>query len=463
MSDVKLLRDASDAWMRVASVEDLASELIIISPYITGDSLSRVNSVKGDKKLLVFTCLDTIPVIKGSLDTNVLLEMIDGGATIWHHPRLHAKIIFSAQTSVVGSQNFTRKGSQNLEASVSFNMDNNSIAEMRAFIEDAKKEAVMLTREEIIDFQQKCDELASQHLEVFESIRELNKAPASAEARKNKFRSDVLSGRNKLKIFMNNNSRPLKRLKLVKRKWNYEGYVEGEYYAFQRVRKNTNLSTLSYKSSVQAFHRSRKLLCLDIESFTPFWVQLNVSEFSKFFQQKRYHFSTKKTEKGPIGGGYISINLRNPEETSDYSNIEIAARALPFYELVVSYFFDGFQFHERSRKEKIDIQSDQSDWEDHIENFEMAQALVVSEIQDHCLNDIPAWAIFTDRYLSHEHRQYTVNGFTKFINAETSTTKRKTLDRLFALKSNKLMGRSMFNEEHDFLVLGDPKKEDAEG
>ena len=187
MNEVALLRDASDAWMRVASVEDSANELFIFSPYITGDSLSRVNTVKGEKKLLVFTCLDTMPVIQGSLDTDVLLEMIDGGATIWHHSRLHAKIIFSAQTSVVGSQNFTRKGSQNLEASVSFNMDNNSISEMRAFIEDAKKEAVMLTREEIIDFRRKCDELASQHLEVFQSIRELNKAPASAEVRKISF------------------------------------------------------------------------------------------------------------------------------------------------------------------------------------------------------------------------------------------------------------------------------------
>ena len=177
-------------------------------------------------------------------------------------------------------------------------------------------------------------------------------------------------------------------------------------------------------------------------------------------------FNTKKIEKGPIGGGYISINLRNPEETSDYSNIEIKARSSPFYELVVSYFFDGFQFHERSREEKIDIQSDQSEFEDpedQVENYEMAQALVVSEIQDHCLNDIPAWAIFTDYFLSHEHRRYTENGFRKYIYAGTSTTKRKTLDRLFALKSNKLMGRAMFNEVHDFLVLGDPKKEDAEG
>ena len=151
MSEIRLLRDASDEWLKVASVEDAANELFIFSPYITGQSLSRVNTVKGDKKLLVFTCLDTMPVIQGSLDTDVLLDMIDGGATIWHHPKLHAKIIFSAQNSVVGSQNFTRKGSINLEASVSLNMDNSSILEMRAFIEDAKKDAVMLKISNIIN------------------------------------------------------------------------------------------------------------------------------------------------------------------------------------------------------------------------------------------------------------------------------------------------------------------------
>ena len=135
MSNVTIIRDASSDWLEIARLG--GDEIFIFSPFITGESVKDVLSEKGDKTLLIFTSLKMSSVLSGSLELKILKDLMEEGASIWHHPSLHAKIIYSSQHGVIGSQNFTRGGKQNLEASVKIIMSKENIEEMSAFIEEA--------------------------------------------------------------------------------------------------------------------------------------------------------------------------------------------------------------------------------------------------------------------------------------------------------------------------------------
>lgn len=469
MSEVNIVRDASSHWIEVASAEDGANELFIFSPYITGSSVEEIFEAKRDKKLFVFTSLDVMSVVNKSLDTDILLNLIDRGATIWHHPNLHAKVIYSARFSVIGSQNFTRGGKSNLEASVRLELNETNINEMRAFIEEAKSEAVIISKDEIQNFKNNCELLKKEHQGIIDKINEINAAPKTAGDRKKNAERQILGALSNLIDEVNKNSRPIKPVKLVPKKWQSEWTtgVHGEYLTFQIKRKGQSLLYFPYKGKVERLDGTP--LCIDANTLTPFWVQTNNTQISKFYCGRRYWFTSKKIlEKADIrppavsgwsrsgydlNGCEVVVNLHNPSESETNSNIKINMHAGDFYELNLELFFNGFEFIEQNKNEIINVsqQEEKPGEEYYIENWEMRQALVVSEIQNFIQNKGFIPPMF-EQYFQTAARRY--SNEVKETREQTETFGRVALDRLLFTSKERAFGRLMYGEEYNFLVLG---------
>ena len=102
----------------------------------------------------------------------------------------------------------------------------------------------------------------------------------------------------------------------------------------------------------------------------------------------------------------------------------------------------------RTEEIKVEKQFDNPEDEDYIPNFEMRQALMISEVQNHFSTGMPARGFF-GKYYRDPKMDVHVSCPT-----HTQVFKRITLDRIFARRSKKLMGRTMFDEKFNYLVLG---------
>ena len=139
------------------------------------------------------------------------------------------------------------------------------------------------------------------------------------------------------------------------------------------------------------------------------------------------------------------MTLVNPEESTDYSNVEVRAETY-FYVLKLKYFFDGFAFYENLRTVdiKVEKQFDNPEDEDYIPNFEMRQALMISEVQNHFSTGMPARGFFGKYYRDPKMDVH--------VSCPHPGFKRITLDEFRV--GQKTDGSNMFDEKFNYLVLG---------
>lgn len=122
---VKILKDATETWLELAKSPAINNELFIITPYFTGTVIPEIIEAAKSKRIVFITCLNTNSVLSGSVDLGIVEQLLtkNQDISIYSHPQLHSKLIYNGYSVVVGSQNFTRKGKTNLEASVFIGQD----------------------------------------------------------------------------------------------------------------------------------------------------------------------------------------------------------------------------------------------------------------------------------------------------------------------------------------------------
>lgn len=136
----------TDSWEETFSAlfEQALRNLIIISPYITGDAvemLCRQFEKRGDENEVNVRCLTNITsaaLAGGSLEIGALLQLTNRlpRARVFHLGNLHAKVYLADERmALVTSANFTRGGMRlNREAGVRLD-DPEQVAEIRAQVE----------------------------------------------------------------------------------------------------------------------------------------------------------------------------------------------------------------------------------------------------------------------------------------------------------------------------------------
>ena len=157
MSDnVVILKDASKAWVTVAERPSDDGEIIVFSPYITGELIEEIVTVSEDKSVLVITSLKAQSVIAGSLDLGLLRKLVEDGVKVFSHENLHAKLLVNGDDTIIGSQNFTTGGTFNLETSVQLELSAKNRSVLNQIINDALADSVKLTTEIIDEYELEC-------------------------------------------------------------------------------------------------------------------------------------------------------------------------------------------------------------------------------------------------------------------------------------------------------------------
>lgn len=115
--EIYLNRSIHPRWCRELSHE--VSGALAFSPYITSDLAESVLSQAGFRTCEVHTRFEAELFASGASSLLALKNLLEMGHQLFHVPGLHAKIIhIPGRFSSLGSQNLTRAGTRNKEASV---------------------------------------------------------------------------------------------------------------------------------------------------------------------------------------------------------------------------------------------------------------------------------------------------------------------------------------------------------
>ena len=112
------LRNISRRWhTEIKKVDN--GKVIILSPYLTSETAEAI--LRGSKfaECEIYTIFSVQNFVSGASSLKTLKCLYERGCKLYHLPRLHAKIVMSpGRFATIGSQNLTRNGVKNKEASV---------------------------------------------------------------------------------------------------------------------------------------------------------------------------------------------------------------------------------------------------------------------------------------------------------------------------------------------------------
>jgi len=111
------LKNISRRWH--TEIKKVDGKVIILSPYLTSKTAEGILRDSKFSECEIYTIFSVHNFISGASSLKTLKCLYDKGCKLYHLPRLHAKIIISpGRFATIGSQNLTRNGVKNKEASV---------------------------------------------------------------------------------------------------------------------------------------------------------------------------------------------------------------------------------------------------------------------------------------------------------------------------------------------------------
>ncbi len=111
------LRNISRRWQ--TEIKKVDDKVIILSPYLTSKTGEAI--LRGSKfaECEIYTIFSVHNFVSGASSLKTLKNLHQRGCNLYHLPRLHAKIVIAPGIfATIGSQNLTRNGVKNKEASV---------------------------------------------------------------------------------------------------------------------------------------------------------------------------------------------------------------------------------------------------------------------------------------------------------------------------------------------------------
>ncbi len=137
------MKGLSGAWAdRLKALGRAAeSELLICAPYMTGEGVDLLirsfgAGFRSSGRLMLVTDLSPLNICQSSIDPGALVRFFDavGSVTLWHLPRVHAKVyIADAHAAIVTSANLTAGG---LFRNYEYGIETNRPEEVRAIRTD---------------------------------------------------------------------------------------------------------------------------------------------------------------------------------------------------------------------------------------------------------------------------------------------------------------------------------------
>ncbi|MEA5596650.1 phospholipase D-like domain-containing protein [Rivularia sp. UHCC 0363] len=111
------LKNISRRWK--IEVNKATDKVIIVSPYLTSKTAELIIDNSVDRQYEIYTVFSVQNFASGASSLKTLKRLSDRGCKLYHLPRLHAKmILIPGSFASIGSQNLTRNGTRNKEASI---------------------------------------------------------------------------------------------------------------------------------------------------------------------------------------------------------------------------------------------------------------------------------------------------------------------------------------------------------
>jgi len=112
------LKSVDRRWKK--EVSQARGKVLILSPYLTSKTAELVlENLDSIENCEIYTVFSINNFVSGASSLRTIKSLFKVGFKLYHLPRLHAKIIIGSQSFVsIGSQNLTRNGVRNKEASV---------------------------------------------------------------------------------------------------------------------------------------------------------------------------------------------------------------------------------------------------------------------------------------------------------------------------------------------------------
>lgn len=327
--------DVTESWFEIINELQEDEEVYIFSPYITGTVIEELYEQAKSKNFRLVTKLDVRAYLSGSLDLDVLRRLIYSGVKVFHHSKLHAKMLLTQHIIVVGSQNFTKGGRTNLEASMIAELDEKKSQKARKEATDIISEAILVSRKTIQKFQEKCDLMLDLNQEFMNQICILEKSILVEGI----LDDPTHQARQKIKNF--------KRILKASDKYVWTRLVkrETDYSTYWTLMRTPNQLQLNDFFTDYSFLLRRKYLCLDAETHSTFLVKANKSQIGVFYKDIFISLD------GYVRGQYrktARLTCLMPSENKYFANLKLKFNHDIFgrfirklCNLVVHIYFDG--------------------------------------------------------------------------------------------------------------------------
>ena len=330
--------DAKKAWKKLLSEGGQSDDIIVMSPFITGPILPEIANESNSKNLTVLTALNAQSIHSGSIDLDILRELLNLNCNLRTVRNLHAKLMLKGKTVIIGSQNFTRGGQHNLELSVQEKLSTKSLKKINKFIESVVNQSVQITLEMVDSLEDECLKLESENMELSVQYSRIDKMVYEPSHAKEwdfdqaKINAKSLSAEKRVST--------THELKLVNSQSGSSKFQRsnecqnGYFWEFPTAALN---QFELENGEVVELVRGRQYLCLDLDNLGAFYMPANITQFT-YLQNERFY---------KVNNSWFTVELSIPEGLNNPSNIcvkiDIPNDLGAIYELHLRYLFDGHQ------------------------------------------------------------------------------------------------------------------------
>jgi hypothetical protein len=140
------LSDVSRRWRKAVEGSD---RVLVLSPYLTSKTAEAILEATLGEHCEVYTVFQAENFVSGASSIHTLMKLQRHGCALYDLPDLHAKIILvPGHFASIGSQNVTRRGRQNKEATSIFTAEETELA-ISEMVEPWLEERLPITTEMI--------------------------------------------------------------------------------------------------------------------------------------------------------------------------------------------------------------------------------------------------------------------------------------------------------------------------
>lgn len=337
--EIYAFESVAERWVTLAQAMPKDTELFVLSPFITGDTILEVFKTCRTTKRYLITSLSPDAYLGGALDIEILRLLIKEQVKVFHLKNLHAKVLFAGRHITVGSQNFTDGGKLNVEASIALEITKSQKQNLEMSVNEIIEKSTFVDGDVLDVFELEAERYRNRYEELQKGLLQVDEALEEHFLKDNDVKDIALDEAETTKLDFETYYRSIP-VRVVEKE--YETYLDYERYFTLQSSDYTEILNVFLTDDGQLFELENQMryLCLELNSLRPYWIRANKKQIGKFASgliDTSWH--------SPDGGANVHVNLLDPKEEHDYSNIRLEYEVEKYGRIKMGVLFTGQNFH----------------------------------------------------------------------------------------------------------------------